>query len=117
MALQNRKIEVEVEVRGIKVKGTPLTASIKSEIDSKNVQVIGKGDGRMIVTNNIGVSRDTFKAMVTDWSGAVDPDGKELKCTAKTKDNVFEFDPPFAEEAVTAINREVEAVRSADLKN
>ena len=117
MALQTKKIEVEVEVRGVKINGSPLTASVLSNINSKNASVVGRGESKMVISNTIGIAGDKFCSMVNSWDGAVDQDGVDLECTEDIKKAVFQNDPDFASAVITAVNEKVLEVREINTKN
>lgn len=117
MKLQNKQIEVNVEVRGLKITGSPITASKLDSIRQRHTTLKGKGDDRRFYTDHLGISKDTFCQMVTDWGDAQDADGRKLTCNEKNKLDVFEHDPDFVTEVITAITEAVKERRDAATKN
>jgi len=117
MKLQNKEIEVKVDVRGLQITGRPITASKLDEIQNKHTTIKGRSDERRVVTDRLGISKDTWCYMIKDWGDATDADGKKLQCNDRNKLDVFEFDSEFVNEAISAINEAVRLRREEAGKN
>lgn len=117
MALQTKPMEVEVEVRGIKITGTPLSSSVVAEINTKATKIKGKGDARRTIVDESQQRFQIFSAMIKSWSEAFDTEGVELECTEAVKKDIFEYDPAFVNQVITEINIAVAEKRTVARKN
>lgn len=117
MKLRTRQIEVEIEVRGIKVRGRALTPQEVAEMHEKHVKIVGRGQESRRITDAVAISMDTFNRMVLGWEGATDEDGRPLPCDKKSKETVFTYDQDFVAEVTTAINSEIREFREVESKN
>lgn len=118
MRLITRQIEVEVDVNGIQIKGKNLSAAEISAIRDKNYKTIGRGDVEKTVLDADSYGKDLFVEVVTWWpDSVVDMEGKPLKCNAKNKALVYEWNQGFAQVAMQKITDAVVELRKGEEKN
>ena len=118
MRLVTRKIEIEVEVSGVTVKGRNLSSTEISEIRDKNYKTVGQGGEMQTILDEQSFGRDLFIAGIVGWSdNVVDMDDKHLKCNDKNKALVYEWNQGFAQAAMNKITSEVVKIRKGEEKN
>lgn len=117
MKLLTKNIEVTVERDGAKIKGRKLTPLDITTIQEQNLKLEGKGDGLRTTTDYVGVSRDTFVAMITHWESVYDQDGNELTCTEENKALVWEHNTELCSKIIEDITTAVNNYRTEKAKN
>ena len=128
MRLITKKMEVEVEVEEVKVKGRYLTTSERSEIRQKSFVVVTRKTVDADTEEESTVEKTVFSdslynkavwvEMITSLDeNAVNEEGERLECNEENLGVIFDYNEMFALVVVKKLNAAFAEIRNGEIKN
>jgi len=128
MRLITKRIEVEVEVDGVKVKGRSLTTSEQSALRQKSyISVTRKAvdadtgeestDEKTVFSGSLFAKLLWVDVVIGLSDNAVNEEGVKLECNEKDLSVIFEFNEDFTTKVIKRLTARFEQIRKGELKN